>query len=92
MKAGDWLSERILLGVAIIGGYLILGGLSFFIQMDNAQNVHDVLEVLGPVVGMIANAVFRSDKVDKANADSVSQLAAAVNTAMTLPPASEKTS
>ena len=76
--AREWLSERILFGMLLVGGYVGLGAASFIMPLTAQQstNAHDVLLVLGPVVGMIAQAIWKTDKADKQNADSLAKVVA----------------
>ena len=89
MNGRDWFSERILFGLLFIVGYLAIIVISMFLSMtpDQRSMAHDGLLVLGPIVGAIAAAIWRTDKTDKQAAESITGLTAAVNTAMTLPPA-----
>ena len=93
----EWLSERILFGLLILGGYI---GLLVFVGMNKdlgatagaaqLQTVRDGLLVLGPVVGMIAQAIWKTDKTDRQNADSLAKVVAANNSVPTPPPDSTK--
>lgn len=89
-KTDSWWSERILFGLLLITGYIGLTALGEFIpglSDKQLQFGRDGLLVLGPIVGIIAQAIWKTDKADKQNAETVGNLATAVNTAMALPPA-----
>lgn len=96
MNKGDWLSERILFGLLVIAGYLgiVIGTMVIPLLAPKASlpavqasmgNAKDALLVIGPLLGVIVNAIWKSDKTDKQTADTVNTLASAVSTAMTLP-------
>lgn len=89
MNKSDWLSERIIFGVLFIAGFIGLAACGMFIPgLTDAQRQYgrEALLVLGPIAGMVAQAVFKTDKADKQNADTVNTLAGAVVTAQALPP------
>lgn len=96
MKGMDWLSERVLFGLAIIFGFFSLAVYAIHIVVANPKTdlqealklAEDALLVVGPLLGVIVNAIWKSDRADKQNAETVSTLATAVQTAMTLPPSS----
>lgn len=52
-----------------------------------AATVKDALLVIGPLLGMIVQAIWKTDRADKQTAETVDKLAAAVNTAMSMPAA-----
>lgn len=78
MSKDNWLSERILFGLLIIGGYIALSGMSILapLNAEARQTARDVLLVLGPILGVIANAIWKSDKVDRQTANTAAVLAA----------------
>ena len=89
MSKSDWLSERMVFGVLLIVGFISLVAFGMLwpgLDTEQRQYGRDGLLVLGPVVGIIAQAIWKTDKVDKQSAQTVGDLAQAVNTAMTLPP------
>lgn len=96
MKLTDWLSERMVFGLLLIGGYL--GVLATFMHSATTGKPLDPetiavasggMGTLGTAIGTIVAAIWRVDKTDKTNAQTVSTLANAVQTAMTLPPSAE---
>lgn len=74
----DWLSERILFGLLIIAGYFSITALAVFLPIppEARQTAKDALLVVGPLLGVIVNAIWRTDKVDKQAADTAAVLAA----------------
>lgn len=80
MKIGDWMSERILFGSLIILGYLIVCIVGSVAPLNTAGEsvVHDAMLGLGPIVGLIAAAIWKSDKTDKQNAQTAATIATVV--------------
>lgn len=78
MKASDFLSERMIFGIMIIVGYFGLSTLSSFFAMtpDQRAVIHDAQLVVGPILGMIAQAIWKTDKTDRQVADTAAVLAA----------------
>lgn len=96
MTKESWLSERVVFGLLIIWGYFLVVVATMILpvvvsadKLPGVQaamgNAKDALLVIGPLLGVIVNAIWKADKVDKQNADTVSTLASAVNTAMAMP-------
>lgn len=87
MLAKDFLSERIIFGVLIILGFLLATATAAFLPIVGAS--HDVVTgavgTLGTALGMVVQAVFRTDKTDKQTADTIQQLAQGVNSALATP-------
>lgn len=86
MKSTDWLSERVLFGILMILGFIVLDGLGMLwpgLSTEQRQYGRDGLLVLGPIVGIIAQAIWKSDRTDKSTAESVASLSSAVNTMAT---------
>jgi len=89
MKFSDWLSERILFCLLIIGGYL---GLLFWSmspgKLDQSQLtiMSTGLGVLGTAIGAIVAAIWKSDRADKQNASTMATLADAVAAQAPPPP------
>lgn len=81
------LTERTLFGLIIIVGFFAIGILGIVLPLAEQarQTAKDVLLVVGPLLGTIVTAIWKSDKTDTKNAETVSQLASAVNTAMAMP-------
>lgn len=102
----DFWSERMLFGLLIILGYLLLLILSMVFPVivavllnaakltivmpavkDGAATVRDGLLVIGPLLGLIVQAIWKADKADKDNAASLATLStAAAATMATAPP------
>lgn len=87
MKPADWVSERILFGLLIIGGYFGTGiiGALLIPQYVPANYIaqalaitHDAQTVVGPLMGVIVQAIWKTDKVDKINAATAATLASKV--------------
>lgn len=80
MKISDWLSERILFGTLIIVSYLAVCIIGSMCNLTPAGEsvVHDAMLGLGPIVGLIAAAIWKSDKADKQNASTMASLASTV--------------
>ncbi len=79
MKLTDFISERILFGFGIITGYFLLIFLGMYIAGENKDKlalVHDGIVLLGPLLGVMVNSIWKADRVDKLNADTAATLAA----------------
>lgn len=79
MKAQDWLSERMVFGLLIIGGYLgALLAVTFKTDIgDSAQNLISTgMGVLGTAIGAIVAAIWKTDKVERQAAETAAVLAA----------------
>lgn len=85
----DWPSERILFGLLIIFGFFLMGALVVVMPLtaDARQSGKDVLLVVGPLLGVIVNAIWKQDKTEKQAADSIATLSSAVTKAMDMPAA-----
>lgn len=86
MKGQDWLSERVLFGSLVILGYLgSVIAISAVSKLQGPGLAHDTvvaaIGTLGTAVGAVIQAVFRTDKADKQNAEAMKNLSQAVNTA-----------
>lgn len=77
MKAVDWLSERIIFGVMIIGGYLLTLASAAYVPVTGLSRdvVIGGVGVLGTALGMVVQSVFRTDKTDKLAQDTINKLA-----------------
>jgi hypothetical protein len=78
MKPADLISERILFGVLFILGYFFVGGVGAILLRDSPpalQLTRDVLLTIGPLLGVIVNAIWKNDRVDKLNAATAAKLA-----------------
>lgn len=78
MTKHDWLSERIVFGGLIIFGFFSLGLIATVapLTIEARQTAKDVLLVVGPLLGVIVNAIWKSDRTEKATAEAVATLAA----------------
>ncbi len=101
MVSSDWLSERILFGLLIISGYFLVVIASLAVPVfvavyapaalpaaENASaTAKDALLVVGPLLGVIVQAIWKTDRTEKANAETISGLVSAVQTAQSQPAA-----
>lgn len=91
MSKEGWWSERILFGLLIIVGYLGIVVGTMFIKPEQSSNAKDALLVIGPLLGVIVNSIWKTDRADKQNAQAMATLAtvaaAAVPAAVTATPA-----
>lgn len=91
MTKSDWLSERVIFGILIIGGYFGVGAVMIVLSHWGAlpQSIvdmtHDMYLTVGPLLGLIVQSIWRNDKTDKLNAQTTATLAAAVSPASTAP-------
>lgn len=79
MSKGDWLSERMIFGLLIIVGYFTMGALAILVPGLAAEQraiARDVLLAVGPLIGMIVQSIWKTDKADKVAADTAAVLAA----------------
>lgn len=78
MNAKDWVSERILFGLLIIGGFFGLYVLVALMKLgsDQLQTIKDGLLVVGPLLGVIVQSIWKADRVDRQVADTAAVLAA----------------
>lgn len=96
MSNEGWWSERIVFGLLIIVGYLLLVVLTLIVPVVVASNVpadklvavmaavtnsigivKDSLLVIGPLLGVIVNSIWKADRADKQNAQALATLATA---------------
>lgn len=93
MRVRDFFSERILFGALVIGGYYVLVILGVHaakgsLSPEAMSIIHDAMLTAGPLVGIIVNAIWKSDKTDKDQASTIASLAntvAAANTPLSPP-------
>lgn len=87
MLPKDFLSERMVFGALIIIGFLLAtASAAYFPIVGSSRDVVvGAVGTLGTALGMVVQAIFRTDKTDKQNAETLNQLAQATNTAMSLP-------
>lgn len=78
MKWGDFLSERMVFGLLIIGGYLGALGAITFVRVDpTTQSILSTgMGVLGTAIGAIVAAIWKTDKTDRQVAATAAVLAA----------------
>lgn len=81
MKSSDFLSERMIFGALIIGGYFITVWAGVHVAKDAIsaqaqQIIHDAMLTGGPLVGIIVNAIWRTDKSQQQQAEAAAALAA----------------
>lgn len=72
-------AERVIFGLLLIGGYIglvVLGAVFPGITDDARQLVRDALLVLGPVIGGIATAIWKTNSVERQQAATLQTLAA----------------
>lgn len=64
MPKNDWLSERMVFGVLLIAGYVIMAFalVHFVIPDKNAQLLAQILGTLGTATGVIVAAIWKTDK------------------------------
>jgi hypothetical protein len=80
MKTQDWLSERMVFGLLIIVGFIaILHELLWkgpTLKPEVISLVSGGVGVLGAAIGIITQAIWKTDKIDKQAADTAAVLAA----------------
>lgn len=72
-----FLTERMIIGVMIIVGYFGIGAVAVFsdFNADQLQLTRDVLLTIGPLLGVIVNSIWRSDKRDEQAANTAAMFA-----------------
>lgn len=62
-----WISERVLFGLFIIGGYLAVGAVGAYCATSPSavQITHDAQTTLGPLLGVIVNSIWRNQQSEK---------------------------
>lgn len=75
-KLKEFWSERILFGLIIILGYFGVGALQAVMPLtpEARATTRDILMTVGPLLGMIVQAIWRTDKTEKQQAESVATL------------------
>lgn len=70
-------AERIIFGLLLIGGYigLVVLGSTLVQDADARQLIRDALLVLGPVIGGIATAIWKTNSVERQQAATLQTLA-----------------
>ena len=80
MKLGDFFSERMVFGVLIIVGFIVILHEMIYegtpLRPEIVSIVAGGIGALGAAVGIIVQAIWKSDKADKTNANSLALLAA----------------
>jgi peptidoglycan/LPS O-acetylase OafA/YrhL len=71
-------AERVIFGLLLIGGYigLVVLGAAGVTDTDARQLIRDALLVLGPVIGGIATAIWKTNSVERQQAATLQTLAA----------------
>ena len=68
--------DKTILGGLLVGGYMLMGFLSFFIKIpaENVNIVLGIMSTLGPVIGVIAMAVWpRGTEADQKTIQNLSE-------------------
>lgn len=91
----DFFSERMVFGLLLIVGYLGILALSMLAPLNAPTEAraiaHDGLLVLGPLLGTIVSAIWKSDRADKSNAAALASATSALAAvAPTIPPVADK--
>ena len=79
MKSEDILSERVIFGGLVIVGYFVMIGVGAFALPANSPAlalIRDAILPLATLLGVILNAVFKTDKADRQTAAAAATLAA----------------
>lgn len=80
MKPADWLSERMIFGVLIILGFIIILHEMIYEQAALRPEIVSIVAggigALAAAVGIIVQAIWKTDRVDKQAADTAAVLAA----------------
>lgn len=80
MSKIDWLSERIIFGVLIIGGYFAVGGFMMYMSHYGIIDpkvydlAHDMHLTVGPVIGIIVQSIWKTDKTERLQAQTNANL------------------
>lgn len=77
MSKRDFISERILFGGLFGLGYfaLVFAVAWTPISQEGYQIIRDAFVLLGPILGMIAQSIWKTDKVERQNADTLNTVA-----------------
>jgi hypothetical protein len=96
MKNHEWLSERMVFGLLIFVGYFVVAGLSVVLPLSDGQrqSAKDSLILVGPLLGVIVNSIWKTDRIDRVNADTANKQAETIATiapiaAAATPPSAE---
>jgi hypothetical protein len=80
MKPAEFLSERVLFGILIILGFIVILHEMIYEQAALRPEIVSIVAggigALATAVGIIVQAIWKTDKADKQNADTASVLAA----------------
>lgn len=80
MKGTDWLSERMIFGIMIIAGFIIILHEMIYHVTKMAPEVISIIAggigALAAAVGIIVQAIWKVDKTEKVAADTAAVLAA----------------
>lgn len=79
MAREEFLSERMVFGLLFIFGFFIMGIIAVVVPglaPEARQIAKDVLLVVGPLLGVIVNAIWKTDKTERSIANTAATLAA----------------
>lgn len=87
MQRLDWLSERILFGLILILGYygLVIVGM-YAPSKEALQLARDSLLVVGPIIGLIAASIWKTDKAERQAGDTLNSMAKSLEATTQAPP------
>lgn len=76
-KTAERMSERVLFGLLIIVGYFLIGGLGGLANLNDDQRstIRDILLTVGPILGMIAQSIWKTDRNDDKRMETLNVLA-----------------
>lgn len=71
------MSERLIFGLLIIVGYFLVGAFGGLSTLNEQQHgtIRDVMLTVGPILGMIAQSIWKNDKVETQRSDTINALA-----------------
>ena len=80
MTRPDWLSERMVFGLLIMAGYVGLQVALTFVTVppENMNLLSQGNGALGTAVGVIVAAIWKTDRVERQNSESINELAKTV--------------
>lgn len=77
MNKTDWISERMVFGFMIVGGYLGCMIILTWVPVpkENSQLISQGVGALGTAVGVIVAAIWKTDKTERQAADTAAVIA-----------------
>lgn len=80
MTRHDWLSERMVFGLLIIAGYVFLMGALVFMKVPSESEnlLSQGVGALGTAVGVIVAAIWKTDRTERQNAETLNNLTQAM--------------